>query len=208
MRNWIASSLVSVVFVLGACDGGSTGGTTNATGGTGGTGGMGEAGTGGSGGTNTGVTNCPVTEPMNGGACSTQDLQCSYGEGAFPMCRHRYRCDMGQWVQLGGFCQQEPVACAPSPPEGTACPGQGSYCLDSTKLCMCPVCGGAGCPPEPWVWSCSAPPATGCPALVPNEGTACNDPSLACEYGIMCNEYAHAKCTNGTWKWDPEFACP
>jgi hypothetical protein len=27
MNQWIASSLVSIVFVLGACEGGSTGGT-------------------------------------------------------------------------------------------------------------------------------------------------------------------------------------
>jgi len=212
MNQWIASSLVSIVFVLGACEGGSTGGTSNAAGngGMGGNavGGMGEGGMGGNGGTNAGPTGCPASEPTVGMACVKQDLHCSYGEGAFPMCRHRYRCDMGQWAQFGGFCQQEPAACAPSPPEGTACPGQGSYCVDGTKLCMCPVCGGAGCPPEPWVWSCSAPAAAGCPALVPNDGTACNDPAVVCEYGIMCNEHARVQCTNGAWTWDPEFACP
>jgi hypothetical protein len=206
MRNRIASCLVGIVFVLGACDGGSTGGTTNATGGTGGNG-VGGNDVGGNGGMN-GSTPCPASEPTNGVACTTPNLQCSYGDGAFPMCRHKYRCDLGKWAQNGGFCQQEPLACSPSPVEGTACPGQGSYCFDGTKLCMCPVCGGAGCPPEPWSWSCGAAPAAGCPDFVPNDGTACNVPALVCEYGINCNEHARAQCINGTWIWDPEYPCP
>ena len=201
MKAWLTASMLGLAFVMGACDGGVSGGG-------GGAGGMAGAGGMGTGGMNGGMTKCPANEPMMGDACTMQGLHCSYGESAFPMCRHQYRCDMGMWAQSGGFCQQEPGSCMPSPVEGTACPGQFSYCVDGTKLCMCPVCGGAGCPPEPWFWSCSAPPAAGCPAVVPNDGTACNDPGLACEYGIMCNEHARVQCTNGTWVWDPEYACP
>jgi len=194
--------LFATLLVAGACEdvktngGGGGNGGTGATGGTGGTGGM----------TNPSV--CPVTEPSKGDPCSMQNLHCSYGEGAFPMCRHRYRCEMGIWSTFTALCQDEPPPCAPSPPDGTVCPGQGSYCVDDTRLCMCPVCGGAGCPPEPWSWSCSNPPAMGCPALVPNEGTACSDPALICQYGIACNEHATARCTNGLWIWDDELPCP
>lgn len=203
MKLWLIPAVLCIFAFVPACSdntggaGGSGNGGNGATGGNGGTGGM-----------NQGSTPCPTTEPMPGAACSIQDLQCSYGESPFPMCRPRYRCDMGQWILQSAACQQEPAACMPSPPEGTACPGQGSYCVDGTKLCMCPVCGGAGCPPEPWVWSCSAPPAMGCPAIVPNAGTSCTDATLVCEYGIMCNEYARVQCKNNLWVWDPDFACP
>lgn len=206
--NKLKIGLFAAMFIAGACDDVKTNGGGGGSGGTGGA--SVSSGSGGTGGTG-GMTNpsiCPTTEPTMGDACSTPDLHCSYGEGAFPMCRHRYRCEMGAWAKFGGYCDSEPAPCAPSPPDGTACPGQTSYCVDQNRLCMCPVCGGAGCPPEPWSWSCSSPPATGCPDIVPNEGTACVDPAIVCDYGIMCNEHATARCQNGLWRWDEDFPCP
>jgi len=210
MKKRIAMVALGMVLQLCACSSGNGGGNT-ASGGQGGDAGAGAsggaAGSGGAGGSS-GMTVCPGAEPMQGTACSVQGLYCSYGDSPFPMCRHRYRCDMGQWATFRAFCQDEPPACAPSPPDGTACPGQTSYCVDGSRLCMCPVCGGAGCPPEPWSWSCSNAPAAGCPDFVPNEGTECTDTALVCEYGIMCNEYARVQCINGVWAWDPFVACP
>lgn len=203
---------LGMLLLLSACSSGNGGGDTTS-GGNGGDGAGGASSTGGAGGIggaggSSGMNDCPSAEPMPGATCTIQDLLCSYGSSPFPMCRHRYRCDMGQWGQFGGFCQKEPAACAPSPPDGTACPAQGSFCVDGTRLCMCPVCGGAGCPPEPWSWSCSIAPAAGCPDFVPNEGTTCTDAALVCEYGIICNEYARVQCKNGVWAWDPLLACP
>jgi hypothetical protein len=206
--NKFSIGFFAVIFIATACEDVKTNGGSGGAGGTGAAGGSaGNGGTGGSGGMSNPAV-CPVTEPTMGDACATPDLHCSYGEGAFPMCRHRYRCDAGVWATFSAFCDMEPAPCAPSPPDGAACPGQTSYCVDGTRLCMCPVCGGAGCPPEPWSWSCSSAPAMGCPALVPNEGTACSDPTLDCEYGIMCNEHARARCTNGLWIWDEDMPCP
>lgn len=208
--NKLNIGFFAVFLMAAACEdvntkGGSGGGGMGATGGSAGNGGS--SASGGSGGMSN-VSVCPVTEPTQGDACSVQDLHCSYGEGAFPMCRHRYRCVMGNWMTNGAFCDMEPAPCAPSPPDGTACPGQTSYCVDGTRLCMCPVCGGAGCPPEPWSWSCSGPAATGCPDFVPNEGTSCADSALVCDYGFSCNEHATARCSNGLWVWDEELPCP
>src|SRR4051794_20055923 len=107
VRERMAVFGVAMAMSTLGCDGGSTGGSTVATGGMGGSG---VGGAGGAGGTNAGPTGCPASEPMNGAACAKQDLHCSYGESPFPMCRHRYRCDMGKWAQSGGFCQQEPAA--------------------------------------------------------------------------------------------------
>lgn len=206
-REFVKASIVGFILSSSLFFGGCEPSVSSGGGGSANTGGA--SGTGGTGGESGTSGPCPTTEPMNGSVCSTPNTQCSYGESAFPRCRRRYRCDTGQWANIGGFCDPEPAACSPANPAGTSCGTQFSYCVDNgTSLCMCPICGGAGCQPEPWTWSCSGPPQSGCPDIVPNEGTTCNDATLDCEYGIMCNEYARTRCVNGIWQWDLEIACP
>lgn len=187
--------------------GGGAGGT--GTGGTSTGGSTGGTGTGGSTTSSTaGPTGCPLDEPAANGTCALADVRCSYGENAAPRCRRGYVCHEGKWQVDGLGCDPEPAACPGDAAQGAECQEQQALCVSDALFCVCGPCGGAGCPDAPWFWSCGAPPNTGCPDILPNDGTACDDPALECHYGVFCAEEATAKCTNGAWKWDPMLACP
>ena len=204
--------LLGVALVLSACGGGGSSGSGG--GGTGGqtsTGGMSTGGMGAGGSTTSsstvGPTGCPLDEPAAMGTCSVADLRCTYGDNAAPRCRRGYVCQGGSWQVDGLGCDADPPAC-PDAPGGTECVSQQALCVSGALFCICGPCGGAGCPDAPWFWSCGAPPDTGCPDILPNDGTACDSAGLSCHYGIFCAEEATAKCVNGAWKWDPMLACP
>ncbi len=211
-----------LALALGACGGsvsgsGGAGGTTgtggSSTGGTTGTGGSSTGGTTATGGTTTttttgGPTGCPAVEPSADGACDVAALRCTYGDSPSPSCRRGFLCQGGKWQVDGLGCFPEPPACPAGATDGIECSDQPNRCVTSVQVCVCGPCGGAGCPDPPWFWSCGSIPTMGCPELLPNDGTACDDTSLVCEYGVFCNDEATARCTNGAWKWDPSLACP
>jgi hypothetical protein len=142
------------------------------------------------------AASCPDSEPAEGQACSGA-VDCSYGQSIRPDCRHRWGCVGGAWhaVSLacpqapGGYCPpQEPMpsSCTPMPNAGdrAGCEYPGNIFCE----CACPSSGPAlGCSPTEQ-WACYGPPATpGCPALVPNLGTACSVQGTQCAYGDPCN---------------------
>lgn len=140
--------------------------------------------------------------------CEADGLRCSYGESAIPGCRRGYRCQDGAWQVDGLGCEDDPADCPSDSPGGTECQEQSSLCVNAALFCVCGPCGGAGCPDPPWSWSCGGPPNTGCPDVIPNDGTACDEASLVCHYGVFCAEEATARCTEGAWTWDEPMACP
>ena len=195
--------------------GGGSGGTT-ASGGTAGSGGTtASGGTAGSGGTTTsttttttGPTGCPPSEPTPNDACSVAALHCTYGDSPSPSCRKGFLCQDGTWLADGLGCDPGPAECPAGATEGAECTEQPNSCVTAVQVCVCGPCGGAGCPDPPWSWVCGAIPGMGCPDALPNDGTACDDPTLVCSYGVFCADEATARCKNGAWKWDPSFACP
>ncbi|MBK8258240.1 MAG: hypothetical protein IPK82_36925 [Polyangiaceae bacterium] len=210
MKTLVAFLSVVVVSFFAGCDGeststGGTGGSTQSTGASGGSGGT--AGTGATVTTSGGSTGCPTVEPQVGDACDSDELRCSYGESVIPSCRRGYKCLSNQWQPDGLGCTEDPAAC-PSPTDGVECATQQALCIAGDNFCVCAPCGGAGCPPPPFFWSCGTAPQAGCPAVVPNDGTACDTANLECFYGVMCAESASIKCVEGAWKWDPPIACP
>lgn len=153
---------------------------------------------------------CPSAEPAAEGACSSEGLRCSYGESVVPECRRGYRCLSGSWQVDGLGCGDGPADCGTAtPPDGAECFEQQALCVSGESLCVCGPCGGAGCPDPPWGWSCGGSDGQpGCPAVVPNDGTACASPGAVCHYGVFCASEASVKCLQGTWIWDPPMACP
>lgn len=191
--------------------GGAGGSTSSATTGTSASSGTtGSTSTSGAGGAGGGAeSGCPVGEPVAAGACSTEGLRCSYGDSVVPACRRGYRCQEGAWQADGGGCGDGPPDCGITDPQGATCDVQSALCVSGTSFCVCGPCGGAGCPDPPWGWSCagvSGDPS--CPAVIPNDGTACSVEGADCFYGVMCASDRSITCVGGTWVWAEEMACP
>jgi hypothetical protein len=155
---------------------------------------------------------CPASEPSLHTSCTAEGFRCTYGASARPECHHAWVCSVGQWQMKNGSCLSPPADhCAfQSPPSGD-CLQQGDVCIvgDAT-LCQCTSCAGGPCMAPPAQWLCDAPPATaGCPAKVPNDGTACDQEGLACAYGHACSlSGAQVTCKDGNWRWDAPTPCP
>jgi hypothetical protein len=83
----------------------------------------------------------------------------------------------------------------------------GDVCTYGDTICYC-GCGGGLCA-DPVDWLCSAPPAGGgCPAIAPNDGTACSAEGASCLYGSACTpSFAEVNCTSGRWVWNLMIAC-
>lgn len=177
------------------------------------TGGGGNSGNGGNGGgaTTTSSTvpppKCPSVAPEAQSACAEEALHCTYGDSPVPSCRPSYTCVNGGWTIDTLGCLEGPYKCPPDV-GSEACPAQGDTCVTDTSFCICGPCGGAGCPPEPWSWVCAQGTDPGCPALLPNDGAACDAPEQVCNYGVMCADFVTARCIGGAWDWDDPLACP
>ncbi len=166
----------------------------------------------GAGGGGTGTTLCPLGEPAYGDSCDAPDtLRCTYGEQVRPECRHDWLCNHGQWVSTKSVCLSPPADhCAFTEPPTGECAQEGDICVvGAATICQCSSCFGGPCMAPPPKWQCSGPPTTpGCPAIVPNDGSACASAGLECTYGNVCSQSgALARCEGGTWRWDTSIAC-
>ncbi len=201
--------LLSVTVV--ACGGQST--VSSAAGGTAGSAAGGSSGVGGNAGSAAGGTSsgpCPAMPPLNGASCtvpykSTGPAQCTYGDDPRPQCRTRAVCDGGVWQVSTTPCTAPPLpAACPMPP-----PSQTSACSDATlscwygdgTRCSCSDCAGGSAYPicqtiDPPQWHCASP-ATDCPVVMPQAGTACAVPGASC--GPDCT--LTITCTAGVWQW-------
>jgi len=151
---------------------------------------------------------CPGIEPRPNSPCERAGLECTYGHELLALCRDRYVCNNGLWSPA------PPIPLC-RPPLATDCPATipaswsscGStpaltYCEYPDESVVCHCIDRHGLPVsrklDPPQWRCYAAPTTaGCPAMVPNEGTACHQwpPKCAYDQGIV------AECTNETWVW-------
>jgi hypothetical protein len=190
----------------GASGGGATGGSGGSGGSTGGSGGS----SGGTGGTS--PSGCPAAATP-GAACTTPNLRCTYGDEVRPECRQDWLCLNGTWTTTKSICLEPPAGtCSSTPPTvGAVCDTEAAVCdFPDGTLCLCSSCSAGPCAAPPPKWQCAPPPSTaGCPALVPNDGSACSTEGTECQYGNPCGPSgAVVHCTNGAWKWQTDIACP
>jgi hypothetical protein len=176
-----------------------------------GTGGNGTGANGTGGSTTSSVMSCPSVEPSAGGSCAAEaaGFACTYGDSVRPECRNLYVCNEGMWEATGSACVSPPAGDCPAsqPSAQTTCANMGDVCTYGDTICAC-SCGGGACIP-PIAWLCTPPPTTsGCPAVVPNDGTPCSVPGVQCTYGNVCSiSGAQVTCTSGLWSWDMMIAC-
>ncbi|MEI8254917.1 MAG: hypothetical protein WCJ30_04515 [Deltaproteobacteria bacterium] len=155
-----------------------------------------------------GPSPCPDT-PVTG-ACTSEGLECTYGDDPRSGCRTRLSCTSGAWQLTSPRCV--PITgCSPSPAAGTVCPNSGDVCVatDGTR-CDCDYCphGGPACAPIPPArWFCNAPPGdANCPRTMPNLGGPCGPAGTACSYD-GCGSGMAVVCTAGIWVQDI-IPCP
>lgn len=156
---------------------------------------------------------CPVKQPEGGNCDAPDGLRCTYGAQVRPECRREWTCSDGQWATPLSVCLSPPADhCAFTEPPSGECMQEGDVCVvEAATICQCSACFGDGpCMVPPPVWQCSGPPMTsGCPAIVPNDGSACTSEGLECTYGNVCSASgALARCKAGKWLWETQIACP
>jgi hypothetical protein len=157
---------------------------------------------------------CPLAVPPLGASCAgvPDQFRCTYGDSVRPDCRNVRICSGGGWTTANVGCAMPPPGACPAsePSPGMPCTGtvgQDFVCTYGDAICGC-GCGGGFCG-VPFTWQCTDPPITpGCPATVPNDGTACSAATLECVYGDPCSPAgAIVDCTNGLWKWNTMIVC-
>jgi hypothetical protein len=158
-----------------------------------------------------GTTFCPAVEPAGGSCVAPEGQRCTYGEQVRPECRHDWTCSNGAWATTKSVCLSPPADhCNFTEPPSGVCGQEGDICVvGAATICQCSSCFGGPCMAPPPKWACSGPPAMpGCPAIVPNDGTACSAEGLECAYGNPCSgSGAFAICKAGKWLWDLQIAC-
>jgi hypothetical protein len=188
--------------------GASTTGTTTGAGA--GTTGTGASTTGAGGSTSTGP--CPLSPPTGSTSCAgvPDQFECTYGDSVRPDCRTAWICSNGTWTSTTSACAEPPpsVCGSSEPPAGTVCTNMGDVCTYGDSICFCGCGGGVLCA-APVEWQCNGPPTTpGCPAIAPNDGTACAEDGVQCTYGESCTPTnAVVACTNGLWLWNTMLVC-
>jgi hypothetical protein len=161
---------------------------------------------------------CPATVPVEGSPCAPIFQECEYA-GSDPKhdCNVSMTCLQDQggamhvWVKIlpRATCGTHPAPCPDtffSLPDNLDCstavnsPSPVSCDYDEGR-CGCVRCGegfGTG-----WAWSCRrwATGGTGCPALAPPSGSACEMPGQACYYGdgTSISVGLNLECRNGRW---------
>lgn len=168
---------------------------------------------------------CPTAAPSGGESCAPAGTSCTYGTDIQPGCRDHWECQSGQWTSVPfDDCNDLVPGDCPStmPTSGSECASTPlmTLCEFTAESTMCACtnmdCSGGPCqtldPPE---WRCAGPPTeSGCPAVVPNEGTACEQEGLECPYlGGPCGSVGmlhglKVTCADGVWVWGGEEPCP
>jgi hypothetical protein len=152
------------------------------------------------------ASRCPLAEPM-GGACDSEGLRCTWGDEVRAECRSARTCTGGAWSAPGPACATPPADhCQFTEPPTGMCMQYHDICIvGAATICRCDFSDGG--PSDPFAtWRCSGPPSTpGCPAVAPNDGSACAAEGLECRYGNFCIELgADARCTSGAWRWNQD----
>jgi hypothetical protein len=137
-----------------------------------------------------------------------EPIHCTWGSDPRPECRTKATCrDVGGWQ----VTESDDVVCAepalpPScpanrPNDGTVCSDEGPCWYPDGPSCFCSPCVNGSeyplCQPiDPPEWACRVPPA-GCPATLPQAGSACDQEGLSC--GPDCE--ISITCEDGIWRW-------
>ena len=197
MRTFLLTLLPLLAIEAAAC-----GGNVNV-GGAAGTGGTNDS-SGASG--SSGDLACPTTEP-SGQACDVASVRCTYGDSVRPDCRDDWTCLNGVWTTTKSVCAMFTTCPAAQPAETSDCSDESEVCAYGNTLCECNACTGGPCMQTP-KWQCSSPPSSPCPAAVPNDGSACPQEGLQCNYGHPCGiSGASVMCKDGAWLW-VAIPCP
>jgi hypothetical protein len=153
---------------------------------------------------------CPTSLPADGSSCTSEGLQCEYGDSWWSVsCDSVVQCAGGQWSKFMptfGPCTPQPgpnAASCPADyaavPQGSACSANGLSCIYGQGECSCQVPlggpifvdGGSG------YWGCV--PEQGCPFPRPPLGSACTSgPSGNSDCTYEACAYAQT-CQNGAW---------
>jgi hypothetical protein len=157
---------------------------------------------------------CPDTQPATGSSCSTENVQCEYGDSWWSVsCDPVVQCQSGHW---GTFQPSfEPCSAKPGPnsaqcPSTYAAVSQGSSCTDTSLSCVyeqgecscqMPLGGPVQIDGGSAYWGCE--PGQGCPFPRPRIGAACSDEGTSCTYEAC--SYAQT-CQGGAWQGQEE-AC-
>lgn len=150
---------------------------------------------------------CPVEKPSVGSACSSPELNCSYG-GYY--CTLDVKCQAGVWVSfLAASCNPPwfggPTCPAEQPEAGTSCsnyrPGvtcDYEFCYGTAPLVRCNE--------SSLLWerlptsTCNPPAYGACPEQMPQHGADCTGHGQVCGYpGCEGPESSTATCTFGQW---------
>ncbi len=169
---------------------------------------------------------CQATPPASGSVCappaasgpgmgSSARAHCSWGDDPRPQCRTLALCEKeGTWsvTEPAPDCTKSPplpAACGDSAPTpGTSCEGKPAECWFPDGMhCWCSECAGGSSYPvcqlaDPPEWACNTP-IKGCPATLPQAGTACSEEGQNC--GESCD--LAIRCTGGFWVWQQD-PCP
>jgi len=135
---------------------------------------------------------CPVSAPSIGSGCSTESLECEYGNDPRWSCNTVTRCKGGAWSKVqsnDSTCPTpatNPAACPASRTQASgACSVEGTACNYEGHWCACGFNGG------PWMidggnssWQCGGGTFASCPATRPHIGSACPKTMLECDYGV------------------------
>jgi hypothetical protein len=156
---------------------------------------------------------CPMDDPLEGDACNTQGLDCSYGEAPNPACRRLYWCDSGLWHRDETIvCPEVPQDyCSEQPAPRESCDYSlaGVPCsYDEHVSCVCYSPNGlaAGA-----AWFCYGPSANkACPPTLPNIGEGCATNGTHCIYnvdGCYAPRNSTVYCFDGAWQEGDRLTC-
>ncbi len=157
---------------------------------------------------NVDFSKCPEIAPTPGSNCPIYGLYCTYGDSVRVDCRKGFGCSSHYQWNAGRECKEPPADyCPPNPGQGSCLvryPGGGdrfgTCAYPDGTMCVCEPCPNKLCQNGPG-WECVAPPTTnGCPRIIPNVGTPCQQQGLTCSYGVPCRDgRGLVICRSGTW---------
>jgi len=141
-----------------------------------------------------------------------RSLLCEFGDDPLVQCNALASCGVdGAWIVSGppdvgdsGCPTVLPPACpstfAAAEDASVACSPSLLFCTYPDGMCACDP---DGFTPDggayAYAWTCSAPPASGCPSTRPRFGTACTGASTCAYTTYPCGSYESA-CSCGAWR--------
>ncbi len=137
---------------------------------------------------------CPASAPKEGATsarCPLEGLECEYGPSADPSCNALVICSAQAWASTRlGACTTSPecpTSYAQAP--GASCTASDT-CAYLQGQCIC--IGGADT-----TLNCTTP-QPGCPSIRPHIGSACDEDSQQCTYGVAVG--FDLVCLDGVWR--------